>query len=244
MTKRAASAVRREEEEVQAVPDSPEAEAVAHAAPGGPRAAAAAPQGSKEAWRRFTPAEVVGSKCLARTWGGGRGGQCHRLPKGGQGMCEFHLKCDQWAKHGRVDGPIPEAKLQEFQRAAGSDHRTLGREPGGEDLLDLQQMKRPRHSPVAAAPAVATPPGLKKPVGGGYSVFFAANSADIKASLAIGSRITDMARRAGELWKAMSEEQKKPFVAQYVAKAAAYKAALELHKQGLAGVGHKALNVS
>eukprot|EP00927_Polykrikos_kofoidii_P070853 TRINITY_DN67231_c0_g1_i1.p1 TRINITY_DN67231_c0_g1~~TRINITY_DN67231_c0_g1_i1.p1 ORF type:complete len:1171 (-),score=216.39 TRINITY_DN67231_c0_g1_i1:663-3953(-) len=67
---------------------------------------------------RFTPATVDKSTCLARTWSMGRGGQCPRRPLDGSVFCGQHMKNDAWHSHGRVDGPIPEAKLRNFQAAA------------------------------------------------------------------------------------------------------------------------------
>ena len=75
-------------------------------------------------WRVFTPAVVDPAKCMARTWGGGNGGQCRtRAPHGSQ-YCKTHAAMHEafsrdgsggW--HGAVDGPIPARKLAEFQRA-------------------------------------------------------------------------------------------------------------------------------
>ncbi|CAE8697484.1 unnamed protein product [Polarella glacialis] len=81
------------------------------AAPG--RQAAA---GSEE-WRRFTPAEINRQFCLARTWDSGRGGQCARKPPPGSEFCATHGS-EQGRSHGRVDGPIPAAKLLAFKKEA------------------------------------------------------------------------------------------------------------------------------
>ena len=61
--------------------------------------------------REFTPSQIARDKCLARTWAGGKGGQCHHLPLRGGDLCGVHSKA---CSHGKVTGPIPEAKLRQF----------------------------------------------------------------------------------------------------------------------------------
>ena len=81
------------------------------AAPADPGAAA----GLEARFAQFTPVCVVdGSRCLARTWGGGQGGQCRSKPCGEDGLCKVHHRCHS---HGLVPGeiPIPPAKLAEFE---------------------------------------------------------------------------------------------------------------------------------
>jgi hypothetical protein len=68
---------------------------------------------SDEVWRRFTPIVIDPVKCLARTFNGGAGGQCKRNPQAGGVTCGA---CKKLA-HGRVDGPIPDGKLQVFLRS-------------------------------------------------------------------------------------------------------------------------------
>eukprot|EP00930_Biecheleria_cincta_P089693 TRINITY_DN79031_c0_g1_i1.p1 TRINITY_DN79031_c0_g1~~TRINITY_DN79031_c0_g1_i1.p1 ORF type:complete len:333 (+),score=77.50 TRINITY_DN79031_c0_g1_i1:25-1023(+) len=78
------------------------------------------PDGSdEERWRRFTPSSIDRNLCFARTWKGGAGGQCSKRPIGDEAFCSSHLG-DRWQVHGRVDGPIPEKKLKEFERIAAS----------------------------------------------------------------------------------------------------------------------------
>ena len=67
-----------------------------------------------EVWRRFTPIVIDPVKCLARTFNGGAGGQCKRNPQTGGVTCG---SCKKLA-HGRVDGPIPDGKLQTFLRSS------------------------------------------------------------------------------------------------------------------------------
>ena len=69
-------------------------------------------------WRRFSPELPDQGKCMARVFGAqGRGGQCSvRRAEGGE-FCRAHATQDRWHAHGRVDGPIPEAKWKDFVKA-------------------------------------------------------------------------------------------------------------------------------
>lgn len=71
-------------------------------------------------WRTFTPPEIDPQRCFARTWNAGQGGQCqkrqNRMEDRSSKLCTTHLK--NGASHGLVDGPIPAAKLAEFQAQA------------------------------------------------------------------------------------------------------------------------------
>ena len=75
-------------------------------------------------WRPFTPSIIDPSKCMARTWAGGRGGQCTKTKLAGQRYCTV---CSKKLAHGAVDGPIPEKKLIEFKNCA----KKLARGGGG-----------------------------------------------------------------------------------------------------------------
>eukprot|EP00929_Paragymnodinium_shiwhaense_P066904 TRINITY_DN33617_c0_g1_i1.p1 TRINITY_DN33617_c0_g1~~TRINITY_DN33617_c0_g1_i1.p1 ORF type:complete len:211 (+),score=72.72 TRINITY_DN33617_c0_g1_i1:181-813(+) len=113
-----------------------------------------------EAWRQFTPATVVPLNCMARTWNSGQGGQCDRKPvAGGAGLCVSHgkqAKSHGGLAHGRVDGPIPEAKLLEFQRkaasASGAPRPAAGRKA---DAGAAASAKPREEASVAAAMAAA-----------------------------------------------------------------------------------------
>eukprot|EP00928_Gymnodinium_smaydae_P021131 TRINITY_DN18224_c0_g1_i1.p1 TRINITY_DN18224_c0_g1~~TRINITY_DN18224_c0_g1_i1.p1 ORF type:complete len:488 (-),score=94.34 TRINITY_DN18224_c0_g1_i1:73-1536(-) len=101
-------------------------------------------------WKRFTPSKVDMSKCMARTWAGGRGGQCGQRPSAGTPFCAAHLRGKGWRGHGRVDGPIPAAKLKEFLDAP-VDVDELRRE-----LAALQEQLDSATSAVAAADGEVT----------------------------------------------------------------------------------------
>ena len=65
----------------------------------------------------FSGARVLdGSRCLARSWNAGQGGQCSNKPQPDQPFCRKHVAT--WKTHGCVDGEIPANKMQEFRKAA------------------------------------------------------------------------------------------------------------------------------
>ena len=107
----------------------------------------------QEIWRRFTPSTIDQSKCMARTWAAGRGGQCPKAQKHGL-FCEAHAKMlgeyeegqgKGW--HGALDGPVPPKKLEEFMKRAAAAGVAQGKEPAPSD-----SEVRPAPAPQAAEP--------------------------------------------------------------------------------------------
>merc|ERR1711972_787150 len=71
----------------------------------------------------------------------------------------------------------------------------------------------------------------KKPSGGGYGQFLAENREKIVKSLPAGSNvITDTTKAAGAQWKALSDDEKKPYEDKYQQKMSEYQAAMEEYK--------------
>jgi len=69
-----------------------------------------------------SPAEVKPELCMGRTWHGGFGAQCDRLPGEHCGdLCRMHHGS---LKHGRVDGIVPEGKLREMRRSMAKANGT------------------------------------------------------------------------------------------------------------------------
>merc|ERR1712085_142507 len=71
----------------------------------------------------------------------------------------------------------------------------------------------------------------KKPVGGAYGVYVAENRESIVKSLPAGHKITDVAKKAGELWKALPDAKKKPYEEKYGKKKSEYEKAMEDYKK-------------
>ena len=82
----------------------------------------------------FTPADAIldGTKCLARLWAGGVGGQCKKRPVPDSDLCKAHRAHQA---HGKVDGPVPLAKLREFRRVAAGLAGEVAVEPVGVDYF-------------------------------------------------------------------------------------------------------------
>merc|ERR1712046_390055 len=72
----------------------------------------------------------------------------------------------------------------------------------------------------------------KKPAGGGYGQYMAENREKIVKSLPAGSNvISDTAKAAGAQWKALSEDEKKPYEERFQQKMKEYHAAMEEYKK-------------
>merc|ERR1712066_404188 len=95
---------------------------------------------------------------------------------------------------------------------------------GGEVVRKSKSDKEQRIKPSADQP--------KKPAGGAYGRFLAEKRAEISASLPAGHRMTDVTKKAGELFKALSEDEKKKYQDLYEKADAEYKQALEKFKAG------------
>jgi len=102
-----------------------------------------------EASRRYTPAVIDQAICLARVWNSGTGGQCGRK-RTSDVFC--HLHTTKWQVHGRVDGPVPESKLREFEKVS----------PWSEEQLANRRAQRRAR---AAKEAVAAPTLTEKRAG-------------------------------------------------------------------------------
>merc|ERR1712187_458425 len=75
------------------------------------------------------------------------------------------------------------------------------------------------------------PNAPKRPGGGAYGVWLAENRPKIVSSLPQGHKMTDVAKAAGEQWKALSDAAKKPYEAKYAKKQEEYEKAMEDYKK-------------
>eukprot|EP00931_Biecheleriopsis_adriatica_P005280 TRINITY_DN106804_c0_g1_i1.p1 TRINITY_DN106804_c0_g1~~TRINITY_DN106804_c0_g1_i1.p1 ORF type:complete len:205 (+),score=74.44 TRINITY_DN106804_c0_g1_i1:74-688(+) len=71
----------------------------------------------------------------------------------------------------------------------------------------------------------------KKPAGGAYGCFLAEKRESIVKLLPGGHKITDVTKKAGEMWKALEGTEKKRFETAYQEKVKAYKAAMEEYRK-------------
>merc|ERR1712146_34809 len=70
----------------------------------------------------------------------------------------------------------------------------------------------------------------KKPAGGAYGVFLAANRAAIVKSLPNGSKVTEVSKVAAERFKALGAKEKAKYEAEYQVKKAKYEEELKAWK--------------
>jgi len=71
----------------------------------------------------------------------------------------------------------------------------------------------------------------KKPAGGGYGRYLAEKRDEIKAMLPADHKITDVAKKAGELWKALSEQDKEKYQAEFAKAMEKYSAEFAAYKE-------------
>jgi len=92
---------------------------------------------------------------------------------------------------------------------------------------------------LKALPDVAKPerPTLKKPTGGGWGVFLQERREEITKSLA-GQPCTAVVKKASELYKALTEEERKPFHAKYLELFETYKTAVADYEEACRLSGH------
>jgi len=216
------------------------AEKVAEAEKAAEAAAAA------EVWKHFTPADVNTTKCLARVWAGGAGGQCRTGRKEGSDFCPSHAKSNSWKAHGRVDGPIPVKKLQEFLNASKSKKASAAKaaassgtpSPKKKRASSTPDLSVTPEEPKAKKPRVVVSAVLEaikvaKPTGGAFGVFLQEKGTAIKASLFDAKRgqsalnrsaLGRVNRIASERWKSLTDQEQKVFQSKFDSNLSAYKA--------------------
>eukprot|EP00928_Gymnodinium_smaydae_P076065 TRINITY_DN5903_c0_g4_i1.p1 TRINITY_DN5903_c0_g4~~TRINITY_DN5903_c0_g4_i1.p1 ORF type:complete len:611 (+),score=129.02 TRINITY_DN5903_c0_g4_i1:66-1835(+) len=109
-----------------------------------------------EQWRRFTPSVILEERCMARVWNGGKGGQCSKRHRRAAGCAAAGADADfcwqhsgtGWQVHGRVDGPIPSAKLREFLRCR---LRLQRQQPQEQPPPQKQTLESAQHSGASAS---------------------------------------------------------------------------------------------
>lgn len=85
-------------------------------------------------------------------------------------------------------------------------------------------------------PTAPRPEKPKRPAAGAWGVFLQERRDEIVKSLPAGHKITDVTKKAAEQWKALTEDERKPFEERYKEKAETYKtAALDYEKACVEG---------
>mmetsp|Transcript_58003 Transcript_58003/g.127164 ORF Transcript_58003/g.127164 Transcript_58003/m.127164 type:complete len:671 (-) Transcript_58003:610-2622(-) len=112
-----------------------------------------------ELWKAFSPPTICDDNCLARTWACGMGGQCPRGRLPGEELCGQHskqLKDKGVLPHGLVNGPIPAAKLEEFQTHAMRAAIEHGRKSELERTQKSGQASAGKGALVASSSSITT----------------------------------------------------------------------------------------
>jgi len=104
---------------------------------------------------------------------------------------------------------------------------------GGQKSKGITALRSEKRKAREAKLKKKDPNAPKKPAGGGYGVYLAENRPTVVKSLPQGHKMTDVAKKAGEMWRALSDAAKKPYEEKFQKKQAAYKTALEEYKKTL-----------
>lgn len=107
----------------------------------------------QEPWRDFTPKSIDSTKCLARIWNDGFGGQCDADRPKDNKLCWRHQRLavsKQGLIYGLADGPIPEHRLRQFQ-AAVVKGTSGGRKRPAPEVETAKKRKRRKLTKAKAA---------------------------------------------------------------------------------------------
>jgi len=99
----------------------------------------------------------------------------------------------------------------------------------GQRRLDKKSAKQAKGDKAAKKESNADRP--KQPAGGAYGVYVRKNRVEIAKSLPPGHKCTAVSKAAGELWKALSAEDKKPYEAGYQQHRAQYETDMKAWKE-------------
>jgi len=86
---------------------------------------------------------------------------------------------------------------------------------------------------ATAAKKTRDPKCPKRLAGGAYGVFLEENRAVIRESLPVGHKVTEIAKAASALWRALPKDAKMPYEDKYQKKFAAYQTALAAYRRSL-----------
>jgi len=132
------------------------------------------------------------------------------------------LASERFKALGESERAIWEAKYQEARaqydkdmaafEAAGGEKKAIKRKKGDDDAKGAKKQKKDPDAP-------------KRPCGGAFGCWLAKHREALTKECA-GKPITAVTKLAGERWKAMGDEEKKPFEAEYEIKKAEYDKAM------------------
>lgn len=201
-------------------------------------------------WKRFTPDEVSTTHCMARIWGGGKGGQCKSKPAANSDFCAAHTKKECWRTHGRCDGPIPEKKFQQFLKESGKppkpevaqattpspkkkrDSNTdTPASPDAPKKLIKRKLRDVDAKKVIADAAIKDVARPKRPAGGAFGVYLAETRREIVASMPAGHKMGDVPKAVSAKWQALTDDERLPYKSKYVEKLATYRSQMAEFKK-------------
>lgn len=144
--------------------------------------------------------------------------------QGQQASAVSKMAGEAWQKLSDAE-KAPYQQKYEAAKAKYDDDMKTFLEAGGEKSKGTMALRSEKRAAKNAKKA-KDPNQPKKPVGGGYGVFLNKNREEITKSLPEGHKITDVTKAAGEKWKVLSEEARKPFEAEFAQKMEEYNKAM------------------
>jgi len=150
-------------------------------------------------------------------------------------FCVKHAANNKWSVHGRVDGPVPEAKLKEFETKARNTASKPAKPLDAAAVATPVRTKRPRDvkadgtdnempplkkttkEAIAERKAAKEAKAAKKAARpkramNAYAMFFSEHRIKIVESLgAVERPMCAAAKKAGEMWKALGDAGQTPY---------------------------------
>lgn len=147
--------------------------------------------------------------------------------KGKAATAVVKMAGDEWKKLPDAEKATYESKLEEAKAQYEKDLAAFLAAGGSR----AAPKKRNAEGKVKGEKQGKDPNAPKMAVGGAYGVYLGENRESIIKSLPEGHKITDVAKKAGEMWKALSEAEKKPYEDKFAKKKEEYNAAMAEYKK-------------
>eukprot|EP00929_Paragymnodinium_shiwhaense_P055196 TRINITY_DN2767_c2_g1_i1.p1 TRINITY_DN2767_c2_g1~~TRINITY_DN2767_c2_g1_i1.p1 ORF type:complete len:233 (-),score=97.90 TRINITY_DN2767_c2_g1_i1:250-876(-) len=150
---------------------------------------------------------------------------------------KFAKACE--GKAGSAVSKMASEEWKKLSEAAKKPYQTMYLEKKAAYDKELQAFtgaggvveKKKRKEKEGGKKSKKDPNAPKKPAAGAYGRFMAEKREEIKKSLPKDHKITDVTKKGGEMWKAMSEASKKPYEEKYQKELAAYRKAMAAYKE-------------
>ena len=152
-------------------------------------------------------------KCIARCWAGGIGDQCSRKPMSGSEYCKMHAKRAEICSEGGVDKKGLWLGRIDKPKPTTAPDGTVVIEWADPDKHDEIRAKKAQKKNAPKAEKKKKEKKQKRSPSA-YALFLKQSQDAIKAAAGEDADFSTRQKKASDMWKNMSEEDKKPFVEQ------------------------------